>query len=156
MKKPLTVAVLAALLVLPTRSEASPVCFTGSPNGFFRIDSKSKCSPKSADIVAVHGRWSPGFTCNGRDTWGLHGTCFGEPDNHEVHINITSELLDPNDACFPVMWSMIGSAVNNASGVYDNAPFGSVNGFTTWTPAPCSAEPTPNAEVAPGPAPGRP
>lgn len=158
MKKSLLLFFLAAFALLPTLSEAGPICISGSPNGFFRLDIKPSCKASNAKISAVTGRWQPGFSCNGGTTWGVHGTCLGIPSTGEVHINLTSELSDPSDSCIPVMWSLRGPTVDSVAGTFDNAPFGSVNGSFAFSAAPCSSEPTPALLSGPlvGPAAGLP
>ena len=137
MKKSLALlAVLTALLVVPAIAVAKTLCATGSPNGFFRLD-VGGCKATSKNVYEVTGRWEPGFACAGRNSWGIHGTCYGT--GTEIRMNLTSEL--PATTCRQVMWFLAGPAPNANSGGFDNAPFGSNDGGFTMSPASCSSEP---------------
>lgn len=63
-----------------------------------------------------------------------------------------------NKGCLQVTWHMNGSAINDAAGVYDNAPFNGGDEGDTWTPADCADEPPLGPQVAEpvGPGPGGP
>jgi hypothetical protein len=45
----------------------------------------------------------------------------------------------PGPVTSPVMWSMVGDKKFNATGTWDNAPFGSIDGNDTWTNVSCAA-----------------
>jgi hypothetical protein len=160
MKTMLKSSAVLALLAVPATADAAVYCFTNSFGQFFRLSvNGSACTPGVTALGAVHGRWHPGFACNGENTWNIaDGACFRDVATGETRVNLVAPLLDPGFSCIPVMWSMKGSAVNNATGVFSNSPFPSSSAGDTWVPASCASEPTPlspavaapNAEGAPG------
>lgn len=129
-------AVFAGLLAFPAVSLAKTVCATGSPNGFFKLNVGS-CKATSKNMYPVTGLWHPGFACNGKNSWGIHGTCYGT--GTEIRMNLVSEL--PSNGCLQVMWALSGAAPNSNSGRFDNAPFGSDTAGFFIAPALCSSEP---------------
>ncbi len=150
-------ALVLAVLAVPVTSDAAVYCFRNSFGQFFRVSvNGTACTPSVTALGSVHGRWHPGFACNGENTWNLDGACFRDVATGETRVNLVAPLL--GSGCVPVMWSMKGGAVNSAVGVFSNSPFPSSTGADTWTPVSCAGEPTPlspavaapTAEGAPG------
>jgi hypothetical protein len=144
-----------AAVCLPVSLEAASVCASNAYGQFLRFEGRDRCRAGSNGSGAIHGRWHSGFLCNGSTVLPLHGACAGDPLTGTAVVSIISEAH--GDGCVQVTWHMNGSAINDATGNYDNAPFGDVGGPDSWTPADCADEPPlgQQLEPPPGPLPGR-
>lgn len=157
MQKRLAGLSVVAAMALPISLEASSVCAVNAFGQFFRFELKDRCRAGTNSMGPIFGRWYSGFVCNGSGRLPLHGTCTGDPETAAVVVTIISEAS--NNGCLQATWHMNGSAVNDSTGVYDNAPLNGGDNGDTWTPADCADEPPLGTHVAepvgPGLVPGR-
>jgi hypothetical protein len=145
MKKIVRFALLLGFIFTPTLSRAATVCATDQYGDFYVFDIKPACTPSSTKKVStITGRWHLGLSgpsCQGKRTWGIHGTCLGSLASNEIRLNLTSELVptgsDPTN-CLPTFWSLRGNTPNAATGRATNLSFLS---NIQLSPANCALEP---------------
>ena len=146
---------VVAAIALPVSLEAASVCAVNAFGQFLRFEVKGRCQAGTNSIGSIYGRWQSGFLCNGSTLLPLHGACTGDPASGDVVVTIISEAS--NNGCLQITWHMNGPAINDATGLYDNAPFDGGDDGDTWTPADCADEPPLGHQVGErvGPLPGR-
>src|SRR5262245_8321545 len=115
MKRTVFFTLFTLVTLLPSLSQAATLCATDQFGSFFVFNIKPACSKFSTKVATVTGRWhiNP-QTCDGRRTWGLHGTCLGSPTSQEIRLNLTSEITAAG--CSATSWGMRGGAPNSATG----------------------------------------
>ncbi len=102
---------LYVLTALPSISQPAQylsigkdVCFTNASGAIFTLDVKALrfgCTASNPGVFAAVGTFQLAQAlCKGSSLVGVHGTCFGIPDDGQEQMNLVSARIDADNKAF--------------------------------------------------------